>query len=45
MRKALPVQAGRAFFACFYYVTNNPDFTELQRAEMFSIWVLQSVAE
>lgn len=28
-----------------YYVTNNPDFTELQRAEMFSIWAFQSVAE
>ena len=45
MTKALPVQVGRAFFACFYYVTNNPDFTELQRAEMFSIWAFQSVAE
>ena len=30
----------KGFFACFYYVTNNPDFTELQRAEMFSIWAL-----
>ena len=28
-----------------YYVTNNPDFTELQRAEMFSIRAFQSVAE
>lgn len=29
----------------FYCVTNTPDFTRFQRAEMFSIQAFQSVAE
>lgn len=33
------------FLPCFYYVTNNPDFTRRQRTEMFSIWALQSIAK